>query len=67
MATKGQAETYDKTKQIIADIEGASLGGISYEQRVKRFHTDMGSEWVNSVVRERHEGDEHSSYDHTRI
>ena len=49
MATKGQAETFDNTRQIIAEIEGASLGGISYEKRVKRFHADMGSEWVNSL------------------
>ena len=37
MATKGQAETYNNTKQIIAEIEGASLGGISYEKRVNDF------------------------------
>ncbi len=49
MATKNQAETFDNAKQIIAEIEGASLGGISYEKRVKRFHTDMGSEWLNNV------------------
>ena len=37
MATKGQAETFDNTQQIIAEIEGASLGGISYEKRVKHI------------------------------
>ncbi len=52
MATKNQIETFDNTQQIIAEIEGASLGGIEFGKRVKRFHTDKGKEWDNQVFKQ---------------
>jgi len=45
--TKEQGEVLGAMEEIIVEIEGASLAGIPYGGRVKRVHTDRGTEWLN--------------------